>query len=392
VEEFLAVRAAQIFDGERSIGPGMVLCRGQRILDVDTSGAAPPQAATVVDLGSSSCLLPGLIDAHVHLAFDAGPDVVAGLDQKDDDMLLASMHAAASQALRAGVTTVRDLGDRNYLAVVLRDSFTSALLGPEIVASGPPMTTRGGHCHFLGGEVEGGSDLRAAVQERAARGCDVIKVMVSGGHFSPGIQPHESQYQLADLRVVVDEAHRRGLPAAGHVHGVQAVADALEAGFDTLEHVTFFTAEGVIPDAAVMERIVSEGVVVSATVGIVPNRGSVPPALAQRLPAYFDNLRRLHASGARMVPGSDAGLSPVKPHDVLPHSLGALVNEIGMTNGDALRAATSIAARAIGLDGRKGRIMAGADADFVAFRGNPLDDISAVLDVEKVFRAGRQVR
>src|SRR5262249_56225198 len=94
-----------------------------------------------------------------------------------------------------------------------------------------------------GGRADGEAALRAGVRERADRGCDVVKVMVSGGNLTPGSQPHESQYDLAALRVVVDEAHRAGLPAAAHVHGAQAVADAVEAGFDTPEHVTFFSPD-----------------------------------------------------------------------------------------------------------------------------------------------------
>lgn len=389
----LAVRAERIFDGEVSLGRGTVLVEDGRIVDVDTTGADPPPAAELVELGPDTCLLPGLIDAHVHLAFDATADVVGSLGRMDDGMLLAAMEEGAGRALRAGVTTVRDLGDRGFLSLALRDRFgRGGAAGPELVASGPPITTRSGHCHFLGGEVEGEADLRAAVRERADRGCDVVKVMVSGGNLTPGSKPHESQYTLADLRTIVDEAHHLGLPVAGHVHGAGAVADAVEAGFDTLEHVTFFTADGVEADPAVMERIARDGVVVSVTGGSVPGRGTPPPAIALRMAAITENHGRLHRAGARMIPGSDAGLSPGKPHDVLPYALAFLVNEVGMTGTEALRAATSVAAGAIGLGGRKGRLAPGADADLLGVRGNPQEDIGAVMEVEAVYRAGHRVR
>jgi imidazolonepropionase-like amidohydrolase len=170
-DTLLAVRASRLFDGDRGFGPSTVLIGDGRIVDVDTTGAAPPAHADVLDLGHDVCLLPGLIDAHVHLAFNASADVVGGLAAVDDTQLLDQMVRAARQALQAGITTVRDLGDRNFLALRLRDHLdASGQLGPQIIASGPPITVRAGHCHFLGGVATGVQELRAAVRERAERG------------------------------------------------------------------------------------------------------------------------------------------------------------------------------------------------------------------------------
>ena len=391
MSHLLVLRAGQVFDGERSRGAAGVLIQDGKITDLDTSCAQPPEGAQVVDFGSDACLLPGLIDAHVHLALDASADVVTSLAACDDSALSDRIEAAAIRALYAGVTTVRDLGDRNYLSLKLGKRFPSTAL-PHIVAAGPPVTTNGGHCYFLGGEAEGEAALRAAVRKRADLGCDVVKVMVSGGNLTAGSRPHESQYDLAALRVVVDEAHRAGLPAAAHVHAARAVADAVEAGFDTLEHVTFFTADGVNADPALLDRIAAGGVVVSVTVGSIPDGSPPHPAIAQRIAAIVANHGRMFRAGATMIPGTDAGVSPGKPHDVLPYALRALVERIGMTPLQALRAATSTAASAIGLEATKGRIAAGADADVLVIRGNPLADIGSVTHVEAVFRAGVRVR
>ena len=217
--------------------------------------------------------------------------------------------------------------------------------------------------------------------------------MASGGNLTPGSRPHELQCDLAALRVVVDEAHRAGiLPAAAHVHAARAVADAVEAGFDTLEHVTFFAADGVDADPALLDRIAAGGVVVSVTAGSIPDGSPPHPAIAQRMAAIVANHGRMFRAGATMVPGTDAGVSPGKPHDVLPYALRALVEQIGMTPLQALRAATSTAASAIGLKATKGWIAAGADADVLVIRGNPLADIGSVTHVEAVFRAGVKVR
>ena len=388
----LAVRASRLFDGDRGFGPSTVLVSSGRIVDVDTTGAAPPAHADVLDLGDDVCLLPGLIDAHVHLAFNASADVIGGLAAVDDAKLLDQMAWAARQALQAGITTVRDLGDRSFLALRLRDRLDAwGDPGPHILASGPPITIRSGHCHFLGGVAAGVQALRAAVRERAERGCEVVTVMVSGGHLTPGSCVHDSQYSLADLRLITTEAHRLGLRTAAYVHNPRSVADAVAAGVDTLEHVTFRTPDGVDADAATVDAIAESGAVVSVPVGDVPGRQDMPASIARRLEIMIDSWARLHRHGVRIVPGTDAGISPSKPHDVLPYGLTAL-GGLGMTNLEALRAATSVAADACGLTGRKGRLTPGADADLLAVTGDPLADIHAVHDVAAVMQGGRWTR
>ena len=146
-------------DGQRSFAQAV---RRKLILEiadgqiVDIRRWTPDPASTeVIDLGDVT-VLPGLIDAHQHLAFDASANPVAQLDADDDLTLLLRMRAAAQRALAVGITTIRDLGDRNYLSLALRDWFASGgEVGPRIVASGPPITTPNGHCWFLGGEVDG---------------------------------------------------------------------------------------------------------------------------------------------------------------------------------------------------------------------------------------------
>lgn len=395
-ETLLAVRASRLFDGYRSFGPSTVLIGGGRIIDVDTTGSPPPAHAELLDLGPDACLLPGLIDAHVHLALGASTDVVAGLAALDDEQLLVQMAQAAHRALRAGVTTVRDLGDRGFLALRLREQLDGwGEPGPEIICSGPPITIRGGHGHFFGGVAAGAHELRAAVRQRAEQGCEVVKVMVSGGHLTPGSGTNESsdepQYDLADLRLIVAEARRLGLRTAAHVHSPASIADAVSAGFDTLEQVTFCTADGVSADPATIAAIVESGAMVSAPVGEVPGLRELPVTIAGSLEIMIESWARLHRSGARIVPGTDAGVAPSKPHDVLPYGLAAL-SGLGMTNLEALRAATSVAAAACGLAGRKGRLIPGADADLLAVTGDPLADIRAVHDVVAVIRTGRRVR
>jgi imidazolonepropionase-like amidohydrolase len=387
----LAIRAARLFDGEHAalVADPLVLVEGGRIVDIASGGAAPA-GADEIDFGDVT-LLPGLIDAHVHLVFDASPDPVGALAARSDDEALAAMRVAARRALAAGITTVRDLGDRGYLGVTLRDQLAATPgSGPCIVAAGPPITTVRGHCWYLGGEAEGTEGLRAAVRDRAAHGVDVVKVMASGGEMTPGTHSHEAQFGVTELAAAVDEAHRLGLPVTAHAHAAAGIAHAVAAGVDMIEHGSFMTVDSVAIDEEVLAALVASGITVSATTGMLPGRPP-PPRIAVRLPGLFAVMARLRAEGVPFVASSDAGINPAKPHNVLPYAMEMMVERLDAAPVDALRAVTSTAAAACRIGDRAGRLAAGFDADILAVRGDPLRDIAVVHAVEAVFRAGVRV-
>lgn len=386
----ILVTAARLFDGtaDHVVADRVVEIVGGQIAAVHDRSSLPA-SAELVDLGDAT-LLPGLIDVHQHLAFDASPDPVAQLELDDDNGLLLRMRAAAQRALAAGITTIRDLGDRNYLSLSLRDWYLQGNeVGPRILTSGPPITTRRGHCWFLGGEVDV-AGLRLAVQERVRRGVDVIKVMASGGNMTPTVGPHESQFGLEDLQVVIEEAHRAGLPVAIHAHGTQSVVDSVAAGADSIEHCTLFTADGVESDAELLEHLAASQCVISMTAALIPGAPVPHPAMAKRLGAIHANHAALYRAGARIVCSSDAGIAPLKPHDVLPYGVSTFLPMIGMTNAEAIRNVTRFAASVCGLAERVGTIEPGKDADILAVAGNPVEDISAIHDVVAVFSRGRR--
>jgi imidazolonepropionase-like amidohydrolase len=383
-----------MFDGVSSTltaRPSVVVADGV-IAAVHGPAGPLPAGAHVMDLPGLT-LMPGLVDAHLHLCFDATSDPVGHLAQADDNTLRERMAGAARRALRAGVTTVRDLGDRGYLALELRDRGPAGGAGPlpAIVAAGPPITTPGGHCHFLGGAASGERALRAAVRERAERGVDVIKVMASGGNMTPGSLPYEPQFGAASLRVIVDEAHRHGLPVTAHAHSARSITDAVAAGVDAIEHATFMAADGVDAPEAVIRAIAARRIAVGWTVGRDPGHvGTVPPQIASRMAGLLATRRRLYEAGAVLVPGSDAGVTPAKPHDVLRHAPDDLA-AAGLSPAEILWAMTSRAAQACGLGHRKGRIAPGFDADIFAVDGDPLADLAAIRRLRAVYADGRAV-
>jgi imidazolonepropionase-like amidohydrolase len=379
-----ALRAARLVDGVTTHTDPLVLVEDGRISEVRTG--PPPADADLLDLGDAT-LLPGLIDTHVHLAFDAGLDPVAALATRDDDAVLEAMAEAAAAQLRAGVTTVRDLGDRDYLALRLRETRSGL---PTIVAAGPPITSPGGHCHYLGGVAERG--VRDAVREHAERGVDVIKVMASGGFLTSGTAVDGRQFTPDDLLALVDEAHRHGLPVTAHAHALEAIVDGVAAGVDGLEHCSFVDGDRVGAPDDLVATIVRRRIAVGATVGIAPTSlpTAPPPELLKILPDLMANLARLIREGAVVVAGTDAGIAPIKPHGVLPHGLMHLA-QLGMSPAEAITAGTSTAAQVCGLGDRKGRVRPGYDADLLAVDGDPLTDLAALLRPVAVLVAGRPV-
>jgi imidazolonepropionase-like amidohydrolase len=377
-----AIRAAAVFDGHASLPAGsVVVLDGPTVHSVQPS---PPEGADVVDFPGAT-VLPGLVDPHVHLAFDSSWDPVGALAARDDSAALDAMVAAGRAALRGGVTTVRDLGDRDFLSLPLRGRPDL----PTLVAAGPPLTCDRGHCHYLGGCVgTGPSALRDAVRTHAERGVDVIKIMASGGTLTPGTRQESSQFTRDELAAAVDEAHRLGLPVTAHAHGTGAVADAVAAGVDGMEHVSFWSTDGVDSPLDLMQEIADRGVLVGATLGVMPVPGATPPPpVASRLPTITANTRRLLSLGARVIAGTDAGIAPIKPPDALRWAYAELI-DLGLTPAAALRRITADAASVLGLGSTKGRLVPGHDADLLVVAGDPLVDPAALHSVQAVYRAG----
>lgn len=406
----LLIRADRVFDGERFHRGVSLLVADGKIAGLERA-VDPAEGWEVLDFGAGT-LLPGLIDTHVHLGGDGEDGALDRLPAYTEAEHDAVVDRALRAHLAAGVTTVRDLGDRRFSVVARRDRDRAKALDlepggpadpggglpgnlPEILAAGPPLTSVGGHCHAFGGEVAGVPAIRAAVRERAERGVDVVKVMASGGTMTPGTDVTVPQFADDDLRTLIDEAHGRGLRVTAHAHALAAVEQAVAAGADGIEHFSCLTRDGVeVPDQLV-EEAARRGLFVCPTIGTRP--GSVPPPRVQEILARYGTttlrraqlVTRLVRAGVPVASGTDGGINGTKVHGLMPHALTEVASG-GLTAAEALATATSTAARSCGVGDRKGLLRPGFDADLLVVRGDAAADLKVLTETAAVFVRGRR--
>jgi len=405
----LAIRATQMFDGERfSAGGATVLIDGDRIVGVEEGFPEVGEQWQVVHHADATTL-PGLIDTHVHLVADGGVGALDRVAGFTDDELDAVITQGLRLQLSAGVTTVRDLGDRRFSVLERRDRQRAGSARepePTILASGPPITSPGGHCFYMGGETTGDAGIEAAIAERVRRRVDVVKVMASGGMTTPGTDVMGTQFTTNELRLIVQLAHDAGLPvtAHAHAHALSAVEQAVEVGVDGIEHCTCLTNKGAELSNELLARLVESGVAVGGALGFPPPSefDKAPQAIKDLMkragltPEGLKTMRlqmtgRMHRAGGRFVTGADSGINPHMSHGGLRHAASFLVEGGGSTI-DAVAASTSIAAEVCGLGDRKGSLRNGYDADITIVDGNLQADIDALSNVRSVVLGGSIVR
>ena len=400
----LIIKGANLLDvmtGEL-VKDHVVLVNDGRIARISpTRSADLPAGVDVIDLQGHT-LLPGLIDMHVHLTSGGGYHGYESLRLTDERRaILGVVHAETT--LMAGFTTVRNVGAGSFGDVALRDAINDGdIPGPRMLVSGPPIGITGGHCsdnnllppeYGITGEgvADGPWAARTAVRRNIKYGADLIKTCSTGGVMSKGTKVGAPQYTVEELTALVDEAHSRGLKVASHAHGAEGIINALIAGADTIEHASFIDDEGIAlsieRDAAlsmdiyVTEYILGEG----ASAGILEEslEKERKTGATQR-----SNFTKAVNAGATIVFGSDAG--------VYPHGQNAKqfsrMTRFGMTPLQAIQSATITAAEVLGLEYDVGKITAGYAADFVAVKGNPLENIELLEEPAAVIKGGVRYR
>lgn len=344
--------------------------------------AATYPSVTRRDLGDVT-LMPGMIDAHVHLGFDGGSAPVRRMRAESTEQQAMLMLRSARELLSVGVTTARDLGSRGYLSVAVRQAIEEGTArGPRILAAGAPLTVTGGHCWFMGGEVDDEHEARKLVRGHHKNGVDLIKVMSTGGFMTPGSAPWHTQFTGRELRMIVEEAHRLAKPVAAHCHGVDGIRRAVAVGVDTLEHCTFVRPDGaheVVPEIA--DAIAESSSYVSPTMNA---KARTMMASGAWEPPVADLYRR----GAKIIMSTDAGIDGTPHHDYVA-AVVSLV-DAGLPVAEVISAATCRAAQAMGLGHVTGRLAIGLSADLIAVGGDPISDPPALRDLRLVVARGHE--
>jgi len=344
-----------------------------------------------IDLGGRT-LMPGLINAHMHITMDAGPDPLA-VKVQDLPIILLRGARRGEQMLQAGITTARDLGGLEYGEMALREVFASGeMLGPRLLCAGKLITMTGGHGWPIGIEADGPDEVRRAARQNLKRGADCIKMMATGGVLTPGVEPGAAQLSEEELRAGVEEAHKVGKKAASHAQGTEGIKNAIRAGIDTIEH-------GIYLDEEAVEMMVQRGVVFVPTLAapyqIVEagaTKGIPDYAIRKSLNSMEAHRRSfemaMHA-GVTIAAGNDGG-TPFNPSHDLVTELRLMV-EYGMNPLAAMTTATLGSAKALGLSEEIGTIQQGKRADMIVLEegADPVQDITVLSRVGMVIKQGR---
>lgn len=381
-----------LFDGTTMISDVAIVIDGGEIAWVGKRSRAPKtpkgERSRTVE-AATSFVVPGMVNAHAHLTIDGSGDFDAEMRQSDT-MATVKAFANARASMRAGVTTVRDLGANGTMVIELARAIAAGVVeGPRIVAAGRGITSTGGHGGEVGRICDGIDEVRKGTREQFASGAGVIKLFSTGGVLGGGAGPDVSQYSLEETRAAVEEAHKAGLRITTHAHGAEGMRIAAEAGIDSIEHATLLDARTI---RVIKDRDVALIPTFSALHAILENAPSLPPQVIERARSvaekHREGIRAAHKAGVRIAAGTDAG-TPFNRHERFALELRYLV-ETGLTRAEALVAATSLAADVIGRP-KAGRIAAGAWADLVFVDGDPTRDIAILLAPKAVWMRGASI-
>ena len=400
------IHCGTLVDGvrEKPIADGRVLIEDGRVVEAGPAGEVDvPDDAEPID-HSQETVIPGLIDAHLHLFGRRSMDPFDWL-KESSELGTARATADLRTLLQSGFTSVRDVGSETGLA--LRAAVDDGTIpGPRVFTSWRSVSQTGGHgdSHYLpyewavsdaggGGLADGADECRKEARKRIREGVDLIKIMTTGGVLSEKDAPDQSQFTDEEIQAFTEEAHRVGIPVASHAQGASGIKSALRNGVDTIEHgfyiddecLELFEETGAIfvPTLSIMHRLVTEG----SDHG-VPEYGLEKAREARD--AHWDATRRAYEAGIPIALGTDF-LGP----DLVPHGMNALeaelfVEEVGMNEHEAILAGTATAAKTVA-DDDIGTLESGNHADLVAFDACPLSDIGNLHEPSAVYKGGEKV-
>lgn len=359
----------------------------------DISGQLVPEG--IFDL-TGKTILPGLIDCHVHLALSGSTDPMTEVLQMADATVALHMAENAKRTLRAGITTVRDMGSKNFIDLRVRDAIQTGLIaGPRMFCAGQMICITGGHGWQIGCTADGPIEVRKAVRKQIQAGVDQLKFMATGGVLTRGGRPGVPQLDPEELKAGVDEAHKIQFKTCAHSQSLEGTRNSVAAGINSIEH-------GVSLDDAVIEDMLRKDVFLVPTLSApfnIMHRGiqaGIPAEFVEKTRRVTDDhvkgLIRAREAGVKVVAGTDAG-TPFNQHGENAHELVLLV-ENGYSASEAISCATARAAELLNVQDTVGSISPGKQADLLVVDGNPLTDIRLLTDPQRfwaVIKGGERI-
>ena len=392
-ENILDVRSGKLIKAKVYIEDGIIKSISQDEEDFKT--------AKIIEL-SGITLMPGLMDAHVHLI---GNNELHGYQSMSESSQMATIYGVknAKNTLLAGFTTVRNVGAGHFADVALRDAIKQGVvIGPTMLVSGPSLSISGGHGdnnllpfssdnhshkHNI---VDNPWDARKAVRINRKYGADLIKFTATGGVMSKNTDVNAKQFTYDEMKALVDEAHSHGMKVAAHAHGLKGIKVAIMAGVDSIEHSSYI-------DKDTIQLAIDKGTYLSMDIyvsdyilGEGSKKGILEESLAKERKVgklQRENFKAANSMGANMVFGTDAG---IYPHGDNAKQFKYMV-QWGMTPLEAIQAATINTAQLFGIN-KVGELKTGYKADIIGVKGNPLDDISILEKVIFVMKDGELIK
>ncbi|WP_158594732.1 metal-dependent hydrolase family protein [Ulvibacterium marinum] len=395
------IHAGVMIDVEkgRVVNDVLLVIEKKKIVKID-KGSEKTKYNDVIDL-SEYTVLPGLIDCHAHLTYNYYDKSIDAWELPAASFgILGAINA--KKTLQAGFTTVRNLHANYYSDVALRDAINSNWTeGPRMYVSGAALTITGGHAAWgnwmspqlelrqnPGSVVDGENEVRKEVRKHIKNGVNVIKLMATGGFGTTGTIPGATSFTFEEIRTAVEEAEKRGLKVAAHAHGADGIKNAIKAGVHSIEHATFLDKESI--ELMIKHKVYLTMDLLAAHWDLFEedqdySDKEIDLDNKEMYEKLTNNFNLAYKEGVKMAFGTDSG---IYPHGRNAEQFNLMV-KAGMTEIDAIKSATIIAAELIGIEDNTGSIEEGKWADIIAVKGNPLEDITVLENVEFIMREGK---
>ena len=401
----LVLKADRLINGSSSkvVPNAAVVIEGETISKVCSQSELTETElaeARVID-SSGGTLMPGFIEMHSHIHCSAESDAYTHITTETNETFLLRGSQAVRSSLSSGVTTMRDLGSRNEVVFPLRQSIEEGIIpGPRLLVAGTPITTTGGHCNTFGTEADSSEQVVRAIRNQFKLGADHIKIMSTGGGFTPGTNVRAPQYDWTTLRDAVKDAERLGLKMAAHCHATEGVRNCVKAGIHNLVHCSWLSEnpeELYDYDPDVADQIAEKGIYVDPTLALshlnkLRGRVKTPDSGAMADPERrFEILRDMWHRGVKFVTGMDSGMTNAH-FDDFAYIPEVMVNSMGISPMEAITCATKTSSECLGRDNEIGTITPGKSADVLIINGDPSVKIETLHNVDTIVARGSVIK